>query len=145
MGEAIAKTGSPVLLDTHAQKTAQRLGVATDTIRREFAKFFGRGRNPPSAARERSTADSPPAPEPVPRPGNQEFWLLRLLLVAQGSLDWVAAHLDLEWIQHAGVRNILQRILAAHAAGSVDSATLVGQLTEDSERSLATEALAEGR
>src|SRR5207244_3870051 len=38
MREALQKTGSPVLLDTYAQKTALRLGVAVEAMRAEFRK-----------------------------------------------------------------------------------------------------------
>ncbi len=38
MAEAVLKTGSPLLADTYAQKTAQRLGVATESVRAEFKR-----------------------------------------------------------------------------------------------------------
>ena len=62
MAEAVHKAGSDVLRDTYAQKTALRLGVAADAVRKEFKKgpraqrveTGGTGRirpaRPPSAA-----------------------------------------------------------------------------------------------
>ena len=38
MAEALHKTGNRVLLDTHAQKTALRLGVSPEAVRAEFKK-----------------------------------------------------------------------------------------------------------
>ena len=40
MAEAVHKTGNDVLLDTYAQKTAQRLSVAAQAVRNEFQKSF---------------------------------------------------------------------------------------------------------
>ena len=39
MGEAVHKTGSPVLIDTYAQKTAQKIGATADAVRAEFKKI----------------------------------------------------------------------------------------------------------
>ena len=38
MAEAVLKTGSAVLADTYAQKTAQRLAVAPESVRTEFKR-----------------------------------------------------------------------------------------------------------
>jgi DNA primase len=38
MAEAVHKTGNSVLIDTYAQKTALRLGVAPEAVRAEFKK-----------------------------------------------------------------------------------------------------------
>jgi DNA primase len=40
-GEALAKTRNAVLIDTHAQKAALRLGVSVDSVRTEFRKIRG--------------------------------------------------------------------------------------------------------
>src|SRR5438876_269733 len=40
MGEALHKTGNAVLVDTYAQKTARRLGVASEAVRAEFKKIL---------------------------------------------------------------------------------------------------------
>jgi hypothetical protein len=38
MAEAVHKTGNAVLIDTYAQRTAQRLGVDVQAVRAEFRK-----------------------------------------------------------------------------------------------------------
>ena len=48
MAEAVHKTGNGVLIDTYAQKTALRLGVAAESVRAEFKK----SPTPPAAPRE---------------------------------------------------------------------------------------------
>jgi hypothetical protein len=48
----------------------------------------------------------------------REFWLLRFVLSHDEQIDWLAAHLDLEWIVHPVVRRIIGARLAAHGDGS---------------------------
>jgi DNA primase len=81
MGEALAKTGNSVLMDTHAQRTAQRLGVSAEAVRMEFRKAGNRATDTtvPEVAR-------PPAAAPETRPGTAEFWLIKFLLQADHDL-----------------------------------------------------------
>jgi len=100
MSEAVHKTGSAVLLDTYAQKTALRLSVSAESVRQEFKKA---SRSSPAAREEQ------PEPEAadVPRPSPQEAGLLRLLLENDCFVEWVAANMDLEWLAHPAVREIV--------------------------------------
>src|SRR5271155_329490 len=43
MAEAVRKTGSAVLIDKYAQKTALRLGVSPEAVRKEFSQFKVQG------------------------------------------------------------------------------------------------------
>jgi DNA primase len=113
MAEAVHKTGNVVLVDKYAQKTALRLGVAADAVRGEFKKLSGAK---PSAAE----ADEPlvDEAEPAARPTAHEYWLLKLLFAHEDLVDWAAAHLDPDWLQHSLSRQIVSRRLAAHRDGA---------------------------
>lgn len=141
MAEAVNKAGSPVLADTYAQKTALRLGVASEAVRAEF-KQTGRGQ-PAMWARDSKAAEPLPEETPAPEPSEREFWLLRFMLSHDESLDWLASRLDVNWIEHAGVRQIVQIRLAAHRAGTWQGVpALMNQLPDEHLRSLVTEAVA---
>jgi DNA primase len=147
MGEALAKTGSAVLIDTHAQRTAQRLGVTPDAVRTEFRRAANRRPTPSQEAAD-SVADnglSDHAADTPARPGNAEFWLLKLLLLDPCLLDWTERELDPAWIQHPGVSRVVQALLAARTATGLEVAAVVGSLENEHDRSLASEALAETR
>jgi hypothetical protein len=107
MAEALHKTGSAVLQDTYAQKTALRLGVATEAMRLEFKKVA----RAPAAEPEEAAAPT----EPGPRPTQHEWWLLRVLLEGNDQIDWVAAHLDTAWLPSPDTRQIVaQRLQLGH-------------------------------
>jgi DNA primase len=110
MGVALRKAGSPLLLDAYAQRTAQQLGVSTESIKAEFRRA---ARGTGDAAPTPSPSPSPPA-LPLDPPSSAEFWLLRLLLLDDGSFGWLEQHLDLDWIRHPTVREIVRAWLAAH-------------------------------
>jgi hypothetical protein len=99
MSEAVHKTGSAVLQDTYAQKTALRLGVPADAVRNEF-KNVSRAPQPAGGV-----GPEPAAPD-LPRPSRQESGFLRLLLENDALVEWVAAHLELDWIAHPAARDI---------------------------------------
>jgi DNA primase len=106
MSGAIQKSQSPytlgyeVLLDTYAQKTAMRLSVPPSSVINEFKKFFRSSRRGNEENPQEKVAD-------VPRPSPQEAGLLRLLLENDSFVEWIAAHLDLEWLAHPLVREIV--------------------------------------
>lgn len=138
MAEAVHKADNVVLLDKYAQKTAGRLGVSADAVRSEFKKWARRDRSKVEA--ERGEIDSSAA---VERPNPQEFWLLRLFFLAEEQRAWLAEHLDLRWIDHAGVRDLIgarQRLRTE--TGEVHP---LHGVEDEGMRSLITEALAETR
>ncbi|HYV32519.1 MAG TPA: DNA primase, partial [Candidatus Binatia bacterium] len=109
MRAALQKTGSAVLLDTYAQKTALRLAVATEAVRTEFHKG-ARPKVGPAGPAEAAVAPQPQRPAPSER----EFWLLRFLLMDDEPIDWVARHLDCHWIEHPTLRRVVSARLEAH-------------------------------
>ncbi|HWD18880.1 MAG TPA: DNA primase [Verrucomicrobiae bacterium] len=142
MSEAVHKTGSAVLFDTYAQKTAQRLSVSADSVRAAFKKT---GRAAPPRAEDSAGPD--PAPEiAAPRPPDNECWLLRLTLENDDFIEWIAAHLDLDWLTHPGVRAIMADRLEAHAADSWRGvAAWLSAASQEDWKSLVTEILADNR
>ena len=143
MRDAVQKTNNPVLIDTYAQKVSHRLDVASDAVRAEFAKKK-RGFQRPEPE-----YDEPPPEEaeyPMTKPSPVEFWLLKLALIDRDSAEWLEAHLDLGWVVHPAVREILQQHFAI-AAGSAGTGMpeLLGELRSDAFKRLATEAVTDGR
>jgi len=112
MGENLAKTGNAVLIDTYAQKTALRLGVSPDSVRTEFRRSATGGSRPaeegyPSAEDETGEAS-------IPRPPEQELWLLKLLLMGEDHVDWMIERLKLEWLTHEVITDLVRRRLQHH-------------------------------
>jgi DNA primase len=142
MATAVHQTGNAVLIDTWAQKTAQRLGVAVEAVRAEFNKLHRRG----TAVAAAVLAPEEPATTDEARPASHEFWLLKLLLLDDDLVDWAARHLDPDWIQHATVREVVRRRLRQHAEHTWHSvAALLADPDTAAARSLITEALSEQR
>ena len=144
MADALHKTGNSVLIDTHAQKTALQLGVSVDAVRKEFSKAYGSGVRVqhPEVEEEILSVE----PEILNRPSNSELHLLKLLFVHEELAPWLAANLDLNWLAHPHIRQIVDARLAAvehetwHSlAEFLDTCESAGQ------RSLITEAVAEAR
>ncbi|MEO7298902.1 MAG: DNA primase, partial [Verrucomicrobiota bacterium] len=104
MAEAVRKTGNAVLLDKYAQKTAMQLGVAADAVRREFGKHSS-ARAEYSDEEFESDEESPG----LPSPSIQELTLLKLLLLNEENVVWAQNVLQLDWIPHGDVREIVAR------------------------------------
>ena len=140
MAEAVLKTGNAMLLDTYAQKTAQRLGVSTDAVRTEFRKA-PRPKSTGVDPEEQQTATSAPQAPPPER----EVWLMRFILAGDEQVDWVAAHLDLDWLESPAVRAIISARLRAQAEQSWSGVpALLTQFEDQAFHSLITGAVAEG-
>jgi DNA primase len=149
MAEALHKTGNSVLLDTHAQKTALRLGVAVDAVRKEFSKV----KPPASIARNEDEPDdsilageAEAEAEAPSRPSNHELHLLKILLLHDNLAEWTAAHLDVHWLAHPLMRQIVDARLAAAEHGAWHGlAEFLGEVESPLLRSLITEAVADER
>jgi DNA primase len=145
MAEAVHKTGNNVLVDKYAQKTALRLGVSPEAVRAEFSKFKVQGSG--FKVQEPESGEPAPDSEPeTPRPSTQEFWLLKLLLLHDDLVGWAALHLDVNWIFHPLVRQIVEKRLAAQTGESWKNLAAFLDECESAEmRALVTEAVAEDR
>jgi len=139
MSEAVHKTGSAVLLDTYAQKTALRLGVSADSVRQEFKKT---PRSSPSANEEHPEQEA----GDMARPSPQEAGLLRLLLENDSFVEWTAAHLDLEWLAHPLVREIVtQRLRLEQTHSWPGLSAWLSEMDNAAWRNLITELLLDNR
>lgn len=147
MGEAVNKTGNSVLIDNYAQRTALRLGVISDAVRLEFRKAAGSAARPQPAAAETIEEESfESALPPASRPGTQEFWLLKLLLISEEAARVVAGRLQPEWIQHAAVREIVARRMALGESGQwVGFAAFLADFEAPEIASLLSEAVSDDR
>jgi DNA primase len=141
MAEAVYKTGSAVLIDIYAQKTALRLGVSAEAVRAEFKKTSA-VINPPAG----NETEAIPGETETPRPPAHEFWLLKLVLLHENLIGWTALHLDANWISHPFVQQIVERRLAAQTNESWKNlAAFLDGCETSGMRSLITEAVAEDR
>ncbi len=137
VGEAVQKTGNAVLIDTYAQRVAQRLGVDPTAVRSEFRKS-----KPTTPRSEESAPSRVPASIPVQPPSDLELWLLKYLLTTPALAHFAAVHLDPGWIRHATVR----RILGLQFQSPGDIAGMLSHLEDDDlARSMVTEAASERR
>jgi DNA primase len=146
MAEAVHKTGNSVLIDTYAQKTALRLGVAPEAVRTEFSKFKvqGSGFSVQSAEPDDSILNA--EPETLNRPSETEFWLLKLLLLHDNLAAWAILHLKPGWISHPPVRQIVEKRLAAQTNETWKNlAAFLDDCDSSEMRALVTEAVAEDR
>lgn len=144
MAEFAGKTGNPVMADTVIRRTAGRLGLNPEAVRRDF-KEHSRRASPRQY--EDEAADGGAAAvdvEEAPRPSGPELWLLRILLSSDDLVPWVEEHLDPGWIQHPLVRDVVRRRLESAAnedwrgvPGMLDS------LEDQATRRLVTEAVAQ--
>jgi len=141
MSEALLKTGNAVLIDSYAQKTALRLGVAPEAVRTEFQKARLPRQRKGAVESAPATTDATAA-----EPGPADFWLLRLLLLDDDLVPWAAAHIRTEWIQHSGVRKIIQRRFQAATEETWHGvASLLGEFPEGGLQQLITMAVSESR
>ena len=109
-------------------------------MRAEFAKV----RSPESGVRsseyEDSASNEPKAE--TPRPSSEEFWLLKLLLSHDELVAWATLHLDVNWISHPLVRQIVTQRLTAQTNETWKNITALLDECETPEmRSLITEVL----
>jgi len=139
LGEAVQKTGNAVLIDTYAQKAAQRLGVDVAAVRSEFRK--ARGVTSTHETTEPALSDSEEDTTPT-RPSELELWLLKYLLINPSLAHFAALHLDPSWISHP----VMRQIVGLHFSVQADVAGLLSRLEQDDfARSLVTEAASERR
>jgi DNA primase len=142
IGSAVLKTANAVVIDSVAQKTALRLAVTPDAVRAEFRKLGGAPRPAPRADDDE---EAPPA-ETEAAPSPQELWLLKLAFLTDDSLRWLATNLDLNWVPHPRVRQVLSLCLEALASETWQGvAALMAVCEDDALRRLITEAAADDR
>ena len=123
----------------------------------EGASFDSASTAPPPRDRN-APRPSRPAPDPEPEPEVEslpvalppppptEMWLLKLMFLEDDFGGWLALHLDLDWVRHAGVREIVRRRLQAQHDGTwTGPAGLLSELEDGGLRGLASEAMSDPR
>jgi DNA primase len=146
MAEGVQKTGNLVLIDTYAQKTALRLGVTPEAVRAEFKKTSRLKKNPQASEPESGETTEAVEPATSARPTTHEFWLLKLSMMHEESIEWILAHLEPDWIQHREIQEIIRLRLSAHSGGSWEGVASFLTICPSVEmRSLVTEATMEQR
>ena len=123
MAIAVHKSCNVMLVDNYAQKTAARLGVAPGPVIVEFKKLPG-----PKPAGGPSEGESSQGEEAPARASVHESMLLKVLLIHQDLVDWGARYVDVAWIDHPVVKQVVERRLEAHRNGTWD--TLAGFLAQ---------------
>jgi len=145
MAAAVHKTGNAMLVDKYAQKTALRLGVTPEAVRAEFKKA-SRSKGAPPVAVEETGGEAEAVASETPRPSAPEFWLLKLVLLHEETVEWVHAHLDLNWVQHPHIRHAITLRLGARAKDTWQGiAAFLTECEAGELRHLITEATAEDR
>ena len=144
MAEAVHKTGNSVLMDTYAQKTALRLGVPPESVRAEFKKIPAAHVTPRESEEDAFESDEPERETAPPSP--LEIHLLKLLLSHDDFVPWAAFHMDVNWISHPAVRQIVEWRLAAQEHESWHNlAEFLDGCESPEQRRLITEAVADDR
>jgi hypothetical protein len=144
MSEALRKTNDSVVTDTYAQKTAMRLGVSIDAVRSEFKKA-----SPSAPAYSDEEPESPadePESAPIAKPSATEEWLVRLLLENDEWVEWIDAHLDLDWVTHPAARFVIASRLDGFRSQTWPGlATWVSTLEDPAMRNLVAGIIADSR
>ena len=138
MAEAVHKTGNVVLIDTYAQKTALRLGVAPESVRAEFKKFRRNLKEVTASSDEIMTEANNSSPVPP-----TERWLLWFMLTHEDLLAWIIERLDLRWLRHPHTQKISESCMNEFRAGSWSGAASLLDKCDDDTRRLITEIVTE--
>ena len=84
--------------------------------------------------------------EAMAQPTIPEHWLLKLFFMHEETIEWIHAHLDLNWLQHPYVREIISLRLAAQTNNEWQGvAAFLTQCESVQMRTLITEITAEDR
>lgn len=139
MSSALEKANDPILSERYARKTAARLGADPIQAINAFKRLAKEA--PQSRARDDDdTLPQEPEQIQIKRPSLPELWILKLALLNDDGLEWLAAHLDFHWLEHAQVRTILEHRLTPHPDGSWPSpAEILNDLDDAACQSLLTE------
>ncbi len=142
MGEAVHKTANAVLIDTYAQRTAQRLGVDVQSVRAEFRKQAAAAQPRYERSEEEPPLEELASQAKPERPGVNELWLLKYVFLSSDLQNFAAVHLEPEWVPNP----VVQRILAMHFQEGGDVVGLLGRFEGDPfAESIITEAATEQR
>jgi DNA primase len=133
--EALIKTRNAVLIDTHAQKAALRLGVSVDSVRSEFKKTRpaeARSTRDEDFDRMAEAAEQHVEPEvPLAPPTQREIEFLKLVLSGGDMAAFAMTRLQPEWIRHVTVNRILGQLPPVEEYGVQPAATFLAMFNDD--------------
>ena len=117
MAEAVHKSGNTVLVDKYAQKTALRLGVSPDAVRREFVKITLSSK--PVFQPAESTPDEEHSPQEDSNASRasldkEEFQFLKLMMENDNFIAWLANTFQPEWLANPAVQEIFNCRVRLH-------------------------------
>ncbi|HYE31977.1 MAG TPA: DNA primase [Methylomirabilota bacterium] len=144
MAEGVQKTGSQLLINDYARKTALRLGVSPQAVQREFASTKAK----PAAQRGEAAQEEPlPPEETLPGRTSPEFWLVRLLMLSDEHIQWAVQHLEPGWIENGVARQVVGGCFDEWCSGRWSGVAAFTQTLEEnpSASKLVTEAVCEQR
>ncbi|MFM8421330.1 MAG: DNA primase [Verrucomicrobiota bacterium] len=147
MGEKLQLTGNAVLVDTYAQRTAQRLAVTVEAVRSEFRKIKAKEYRSPRASEGTPPTSAAPVParEEAPLPIHDLRFVELLCRASHQEIDWLQHHLDPAWIAHATTRDITRAFLR-HVSEDGAMAGILGALADNPHAlRIVTEAAAQQR
>jgi hypothetical protein len=114
-----------------------RLGVSSDAVRAEFKNALRHTRATTAEMEESEISESSAV-----QPSRDEFALLQLLFQNEDSIQWVAGHLDLNWIRHPAVRDMVGKRIAGFKEETwLGLAPFLDLLPDAESRNLLTEAV----
>lgn len=123
MSTALAKTSDQFLFDKYARETAARFGADPLNAIAAFRKLAAENAPRPSF-RETIYDDEPPHEEEMVQlapPSPAELWIVKIAMLHDDILEWLAAHLDFAWIQDDRVRELLELRLHQNEDGTWSS------------------------
>ena len=107
MAEAVHKTGDAVQIDAYAQKTALRLGVAVDAVRKEFSKL--KSKNVVPDDNQNLLQD-----DETVQPSIEEFGFLQLVFQTDDHIEWLSKHFNAALLKNKLVRDIVGARIKSH-------------------------------
>lgn len=112
MAEWLARIPTPILLATYVQRTAKRLDIGEDVLRKEVTKLTGNHRDPTRMAGSNDEADdTADFDEERPRGLPAEEMLLRTMLADERVVELTAERLDLAWLSNSLAGQTIQDVL----------------------------------
>jgi DNA primase len=145
MLQALQKTGNTVTFDKYAHALTFKLKLSFKSIVDEFKKILEEQPAPTAKNEENLLQDAEPTAEIAP-PSPLEFHLLKLLLLHDDLVGTATLNLDVNWILHPHVRQIVDLRFAAQEHQTWHNlAEFLDSCESAEQRSLITEAVAEDR
>ena len=133
----LCRIRDPILQATYTQRTAARLEVREEVLRRKMRDFARHG---PRAAME----PAPAASEPLRQEGQPaEIALLQLVLADERLLEMTAERLDRAWLTASVAAELLERILELYTRGTWSGPAALLPLCDEAQSRLLSRLLLE--